>query len=643
GEKRRRGKGKRGPVLHIVVVGFHHKKGCQVEFSYPPLIPGEGHDSHSLPEEWKYLPFLALPDGAHNYQEDTVFFHLPPRCGDQTTIYGVSCYRQIEAKALKVRQADVTRETVQKSVCVLSQLPLYGLLQAKLQLITHAYFEEKDFSQISILKELYEHMNSSLGGTTLEGSQVYLGLSPRDLVLQFRHKVPVLLIFPSSPCTQVLFYISPVNRLVGALMTVLSLFPGMIEHGLTDSSQYRPRKSVSEDTGLQEVTPPLDDYVSVSAADISNTNSGMGEEGRKLLGNHVREAQKTDVPLSHSEKNCNGSQSSNGTGHLKPPSRTSPESSESDWETLDPSILEDPNLKEGEHENMTSEQTEILSKECTTSESPPITVQPQAKTGHVVLVPGLISGLEEDQYGMPLAIFTKGYLCLPYMALQQHHLLSDVTVRGFVAGATNILFRQQKHLSDAIVEIEEALVQIHDPELRKILNLTTADLRFADYLVKHVTENRDDVFLDGTGWEGGDEWIRAQFGAYLHALLAAVLQPDNEKILSDFGTAFVATWKNTHNYRVWNSNKHPALAEVNSSHPFQGQYSVSDVKLRLSHSVQNSERGKKIGTAMVNTSRNVVQTGKAVGQSVGGAFTNAKSAMSSWLSTFTQSTQDLRE
>ncbi|GAB0184208.1 late secretory pathway protein AVL9 [Grus japonensis] len=63
----------RGPVLHIVVVGFHHKKGCQVEFSYPPLKPGEGHDSHSLPEEWKYLPFLALPDGAHNYQEDAKY------------------------------------------------------------------------------------------------------------------------------------------------------------------------------------------------------------------------------------------------------------------------------------------------------------------------------------------------------------------------------------------------------------------------------------------------------------------------------------------------------------------------------------------------------------------------------------------
>lgn len=40
-----------------------------MEFSYPPLMPDEGHDSNLLPEEWKYLPFVALPDGAHNFQE----------------------------------------------------------------------------------------------------------------------------------------------------------------------------------------------------------------------------------------------------------------------------------------------------------------------------------------------------------------------------------------------------------------------------------------------------------------------------------------------------------------------------------------------------------------------------------------------
>ncbi|XP_036102603.1 late secretory pathway protein AVL9 homolog isoform X5 [Molossus molossus] len=589
----------RGPVLHIVVVGFHHKKGCQVEFSYPPLIPGDGHDSPTIPEEWKYLPFLALPDGAHNYQEDTVFFHLPPRNGGGATVYGISCYRQIEAKALKVRHADVTRETVQKSVCVLSKLPLYGLLQAKLQLITHAYFEEKDFSQISILKELYEHMNSSLGGTSLEGSQVHLGLSPRDLVLHFRHKVLILfkLILLEK---KVLFYVSPVSKLVGALMTVLSLFPGMIEHGLSDCSQYRPRKSMSEEAGLQENNPPADNFVSVSAPNISHTNL---ETVKKIMaGNHGGDAAiKTEEPLFPAEDSSKRQELGDTNPYLKPPSRPSPESSESDWETLDPGVLEDPTSKE--REQVGSEQTNSFPKESVPSDSPPITVQPQANVGQVVLIPGLISGLEEDQYGMPLAIFTKGYLCLPYMALQQHHLLSDVTVRGFVAGATNILFRQQKHLSDAIVEVEEALVQIHDPELRKLLSPTTADL------------------------SPGGRYLATSFHR----------RKNNEKILSDYGTTFVTAWKNTHNYRVWNSNKRPALAEINPNHPFQGQYSVSDMKLRFSHSVQNSERGKKIGNVMVTTSRNVVQTGKAVGQSVGGALSSAKTAMSSWLSTFTSS------
>ncbi|XP_015415202.1 PREDICTED: late secretory pathway protein AVL9 homolog isoform X3 [Myotis davidii] len=529
---------------------------------------------------------------------------LPGRNGNGATVYGISCYRQIEAKALKVRHADVTRETVQKSVCVLSKL------------------------------ELYEHMNSSLGGTSLEGSQVYLGLSPRDLVLHFRHKVLILfkLILLEK---KVLFYISPVNKLVGALMTVLSLFPGMIEHGLRDCSQYKPRKSMSEDAGLQENTPPADDFVSVSAPNIAYTNS---ETVQKIpTGNHVGDAAITmEEPLFPVEDSSKGQGLGETSPYLKPPSRPSPESSESDWETLDPSVLEEPTLKE--RDQVGSEQTNSFPRESVPSDSAPITVQPQASMGQVVLLPGLISGLEEDQYGMPLAIFTKGYLCLPYMALQQHHLLSDVTVRGFVAGATNILFRQQKHLSDAIVEVEEALIQVQDPELRRLLSPTTADLRFADYLVKHVTENRDDVFLDGTGWEGGDEWIRAQFAVYIHALLAATLQLDNEKVLADYGTAFVMAWKNTHNYRVWNSNRHPALAEINPNHPFQGQYSVSDMKLRFSHSVQNSERGKKIGNVMVTTSRNVVQTGKAVGQSVGGALSSAKTAMSSWLSTFTSST-----
>ncbi|CAJ0934121.1 unnamed protein product, partial [Ranitomeya imitator] len=445
------------------------------------------------------------------------------------------------------------------------------------------------------------------------------------------------------------YSLSPVN-------IAFSFFDiGMIEHGLTDSSHYRPRQSIAEEE-LPVVAFSQDGNLTPSLI------SSPKDEDTEIGQDSLVEPSKPEVSGREHGVDVNGS-----IEHLRPPSHTSPESVESDWETLDPSILEEClAADEGEVWNVGPGPCELLTNDTMGSGSVPITVQPQSKTGQAVFTPGLISGLEEDKYGMPLAIFTKGYLCLPYMALQQHHLLSDVSVRGFVAGATNILFRQQKHLSDAIVEVEDARLNIHDPELRKILNPTTADLRFIDHLVKHVTENRDDVFLDGTGWEGGDEWIRAQFALYLHSLLSASAQPENEKMLSDYGSAFISMWKITHNYRVWNSNKHPALSEVNPcthsqleplassscrpsgahslSHPFQGNYSVSDVKLRLSHSVQNSERGKKLGNAVVTTSRNMVQTGKAVGQSVGGALISAKSAMSSWLSTFSQpSTQEQQE
>ena len=86
------------PILHLLVVGFHHKKGCQVEYSYPPLSPSSPSESHECPDIWKNLPSLAMPDGSHNFVEDTVYFHLPSTLHPGRTVYGVSSYRQIEAQ-----------------------------------------------------------------------------------------------------------------------------------------------------------------------------------------------------------------------------------------------------------------------------------------------------------------------------------------------------------------------------------------------------------------------------------------------------------------------------------------------------------------------------------------------------------------
>lgn len=47
-------------------------------------------------------------------------------------------------------------------------------------------------------------------------------------------------------------------------------------------------------------------------------------------------------------------------------------------------------------------------------------------------------------------------------------------------------------------QVNDGKIDISDVELRKQLQMTTADLRFADILVKAVTEE-ENKFLEGTG------------------------------------------------------------------------------------------------------------------------------------------------
>ena len=52
---------------------------------------------------------------------------------------------------------------------------MYGLIQAKLELITHAYFDERDFSKVSLLEETYKNLNSSLPKDLSDNQQTFLG------------------------------------------------------------------------------------------------------------------------------------------------------------------------------------------------------------------------------------------------------------------------------------------------------------------------------------------------------------------------------------------------------------------------------------------------------------------------------------
>ncbi|KAF9329298.1 late secretory pathway protein avl9 [Podila minutissima] len=222
-----------GLILHIVVVGFHHTHGPIVEYAFPPF-PGQPARTQlgrlDVPEEWSLLPFLALPDGSHQSDEDFTYFHLPPvksRKDVDKTLFGISCNRQILTKDLLVKTDDVTRSSVQKAVVVLATQPIFGVLRQRLAIVTAAWFGQKDFTQTEILSQFYDSLNATISDN-IPDSAFLMGTSLRELVKKFRYKVLVLLKLLLLE-RRVIFFGYPVETLCTYQYSLMSLVPGLLK------------------------------------------------------------------------------------------------------------------------------------------------------------------------------------------------------------------------------------------------------------------------------------------------------------------------------------------------------------------------------------------------------------------------------
>lgn len=155
--------------------------------------------------------------------------------------------------------------------------------------------------------------------------------------------------------------------------------------------------------------------------------------------------------------------------------------------------------------------------------------------------------------------------------------------------------------------MEENTLIINDINLKKSLSLTTEDLRFMDFLSRHVkleaNQVKDEFDLishDITKWIGGDEWIRYHFRLYTLYLLKAAKSQTN---LDSFNSHFVQTWKqSTNNYKIWESTSKGAILDgLQSKHPFTSSakgLNFNDMKLKLSYAVNSSEKGKLINQTL---------------------------------------------
>ncbi|KAJ8984789.1 hypothetical protein NQ317_003703 [Molorchus minor] len=570
-----------GPILYVLVIGFHHKKRMSgnVEYSYPPLVPGHPNE---CPPGWKYLPTLALPDGSHNYDEDTVFFHLPSLTKPKETVYGISCFRQIPVEKIKNLTSDITRGTVQKSVCVLSRIPLYGQIQ------------------VSILQDTYHHLNAVIEQNDTY-HQTFVGLSARDFILQWKHKA-VLLFKLLLLEKRVVFYKSPVHPLCTTILTLISLFPDMIESGLSHSTSIRLSRPMSPMPDFSDDDSPVKNKKLVNG-ELINGNQIKEENGTTEIEINKNSIETPNTYITTDVNSINDNTGANKNGDQINTNDNAVEVGIELTESEDVQIKDDNLTNIGEKSNSL--------RRDTSAEAIIDTLQNNMT---------YLAHINTKTCGFPLAIFTKGSLCLPYLSLPYLDLLSDVNVRSYVVGATNILFKQKRQLYDILVDIDGNRIECQDLNLRKHLHLTTEDLRFADYIVKHVSEERHDVFLDGVWWEGGDEWIRNQFKIYLLCLLRTSLLQDGSREIEHFNASFITTWRDTHNYKIWLSGVNPGILDVH-----RGILLLDNCR-----TMQSTESGRKINQAMASTGKAVATTSKAVG----GALSQAKGAFSSWWSNF---------
>ncbi|KAL9077944.1 MAG: hypothetical protein Q9157_003126 [Trypethelium eluteriae] len=220
----------------ICIVDFHHARGPEVEawFGVP-----NGTDP-AVDNDWPLLPFMALADGAHTSTEDFSYFTLRYAGSEDdgssgagprpaTSLFGISCTRQIDSSELIERPKEVTRSTVQKAVVVIADSPEgFGMVRERLSVVTKAWFSQRDFTDQDILQRFQESLATTLAHADDERDR-YLGISLRELIHEYKH---LTLVFFKCCLLQpkMLFFGSHCERVCMMQFALISLIPGLIRN-----------------------------------------------------------------------------------------------------------------------------------------------------------------------------------------------------------------------------------------------------------------------------------------------------------------------------------------------------------------------------------------------------------------------------
>ncbi|VDK20666.1 unnamed protein product [Taenia asiatica] len=294
---------------YVLVIGFHHKKGTSVEYVYPELETGL-----DLPPAWTCIPPTALPDGAHNFDRDSIFFTVPSLEQKPTTLFGVACYRQIDAKVyLRFCLLECIREVKDERFEIALQA-LFGLISNLLDGITDAFIAAPSSKEgYELLRRGFVDITLAVDRaicSTLYENEVLQGLSAVSFVRAYQREALVLLKLLLLERKILFACETAVHCMSTWLLTLVSLIPGMLLGGLSncaivdeswvDERACWPLATLSRSSASTSV---IDD----TAVNVPQANDGAVSLGGKNSLSTSAECRKSDWCYKKAQSPTSGS------------------------------------------------------------------------------------------------------------------------------------------------------------------------------------------------------------------------------------------------------------------------------------------------------------------------------------------------
>jgi hypothetical protein len=200
-------------MLHLVALSFEHRVGNQIDVVFPPF-PDEPHIS-----DWNQgLPFIAIPDKAHDAVSCTIQFTLPQPNERNHCVYGLAAFRAIATSELNQNDQYI-RGHVQKALCVISRVPLFGELEQRLKSALYDNFDH--------LTSEIENLFTLFCGYCEEQTVPFSGISYASLFQSLQ--LNVLTLVKSIMAGHSILIFAENSELVSKMVcAIASLLPGFI-------------------------------------------------------------------------------------------------------------------------------------------------------------------------------------------------------------------------------------------------------------------------------------------------------------------------------------------------------------------------------------------------------------------------------